>query len=211
MKMSKILALSLFVMLSAGLAQAGFITPGLESQLSNLQNDDVIKVLVVMNQQADIQSLSWDLHDSKATNALRHKTVLDVLQNQAKDSQVSLLADLESSKSSGAILGFTSHWIVNSVVVTGTVDAIRGLSRRPDVERIEADLVVELIEPIKSEKAVDNPKDTRGIGITPGVVAVGARRVWNELGIDGTGIVVGELDTGVDGSHIAITDRWRGN
>ena len=209
MKMLKFITLSLLVMLAAGIAQAGYITPGLERQLGDLQNDDVIKVLVVMGQQADITSLDWELHDSKASMSVRHVTVLETLQGQAKSSQGDLLADLEGNKASGAILGYTSHWIVNSVVVTGTVDAIRELAARSDVERVEADLVVELIEPIKSDKIVD--PGSRGVGITPGVVAVGARRVWDELGINGAGVVVGVLDTGVAGNHIALTSRWRGN
>ncbi len=209
MKMLKFLTLSLLVMLAAGIAQAGYITPGLEGQLRTMQNDDVVKVLVVMGQQADIRALDWELHDSKASLDVRHSTVLETLQGQAKDSQTNLLADLESSKAGGTILGFTSHWIVNAVVVTGTVDAIRELAARADVERVEADLVVELIEPIKSKKVVAD--GSRGVGITPGVVAVGARRVWDELGIDGSGVVVGVLDTGVAGNHIALTDRWRGN
>ncbi len=209
MKLLKFITLSLLVLLVAGMVQAGTITPGLEKQLSSLQGNDVIKVLVVMDRQADIRSLDWELHDSKASLDLRHQTVLETLRSQAKDSQGALLAELESNKASGSILGFTSHWIVNSVVVTGTVDSIRRLAARSDVERVEADLVVELIEPVESHKSVD--KDGKAIGITPGVVAVGARRVWNELGIDGSGVVVGVLDTGVDGAHVALTSRWRGN
>ncbi|MCP3869984.1 MAG: S8 family serine peptidase [Gammaproteobacteria bacterium] len=176
-----------------------------------MQNDEIVKVLVVMSDQADIRALNWELHDSKASMELRHHTVMETLRNQAKRSQGELLDSLEANKAAGGILGYTPHWIVNAVVVAGTVDAIRELAARPDVERVEADLVVELIEPVESNKVVDNSKDTAGIGITPGVVAVGARRVWNELGIDGTGVVVGELDTGVDGTHPSLQANWRGN
>ncbi len=209
MKMIKLITLGFLVMLVAGIAQAGFITPGLEGQLSGMQSDDVIKVLVVMDQQADIRALDWDLHDSKADLSVRHQMVLEILQGQARNSQSDLLAELESSKAGGAILGYTSHWIVNSVVVTGTVDAIRTLAARSDVERVEADLVVELIAPVESRKTLKD--GTRGVGITPGVVAVGARRVWDELGVNGAGVVVGILDTGVAGGHVALSDRWRGN
>ncbi len=211
MKMLKWLTLGLWTLILVGSAQAGYLTPGLEKQISTLEGDDVIKVLVVLADQADIKTLNWDLHDAKADLSVRHQTVMQTLQDTAKRSQSNLISDLESSKAGGSILGFTSHWIVNSVVVVGTVDGIRLLAERADVERIEFDLHVELIEPVVSEKIVDPAKDNRAIGITPGVVAVGARRVWNELGIDGTGVVVGELDTGVDGNHISLQSRWRGN
>ncbi len=210
MKMLKFLTLSLLVLMTAGIAQAGFITPGLESQLQTMQDDDYVKVLVVMKQQADIRELDWQLHDQKAGLDYRHKMVVETLQRQAKESQDALLGDLNSAKAGGDVLGFSEHWIVNSVVVKATVAKVRELSRRADVERIEADLVVELIEPV-DQKDVVADRNNRGIGITPGVVAVGARRVWNELGINGNGVIVGVLDTGVDGNHVALTDRWQGN
>ena len=50
-----------------------------------------------------------------------------------------------------------------------------------------------------------------GIGVTPGVRGINADRVWNELGITGAGTLQGGCDTGVDGTHPALTDRWRGN
>jgi bacillopeptidase F len=50
-----------------------------------------------------------------------------------------------------------------------------------------------------------------GIGTPPGIINVGARRVWNELGITGVGALVANMDTGVDGVHPALSSRWRGN
>jgi bacillopeptidase F len=47
--------------------------------------------------------------------------------------------------------------------------------------------------------------------VTPGLRAINADRVWHELGITGKGRLVANLDTGVDGDHPALTNRWRGN
>lgn len=197
------------VLLLAGTAWAGVIVPGLESQMQSLNGDDEIKVLVVLRDQADIGSMNQQLHDGRATRQLRHESVLGALQAAAGRSQGALMDHLSDLQRDGSIRGYTPHWLVNSIVVVGTVDAIRELALRDDVEAIEPDLKVELIEPILDEKATP-PGGHRGIGITPGVVAVGARRVWNELGIDGTGVVVGIMDTGVDGTHPALSARWRG-
>jgi subtilisin family serine protease len=211
MKMIKTLTLGFLVLLCAAAAQAGYLTPGLESQISGKSGDEFVKVLVVLNEQVDFRAMDWELHDAKATIDVRHRVVMESLQEQARKSQGDLLASLEANKASGGIKGYTPHWIVNSVVVVGTVDAIRDLATRPDVERIEADLIVELIEPIESEKVLRTDKNDRGIGITPGVVAINAPQVWNDLGVNGAGVVVGILDTGVDGTHPALADRWRGN
>ncbi len=209
--MKKIVILSTLIMLAASYAQSGFITPGLERQLRHFGDDDVVKVLVVMSSQVDMRSLDWQLHSSKAPLGLRHQTVIETLRTQAQESQKHLLNDLAMHKSDGSILGFTPHWLINSVVVTGTVQRIVQLSTRPDVERVEADLVVELIKPVPNNKPVYSGRSAKSIGIAPGIAAIGARRVWDELGINGEGIIVGILDTGVSGTHPALQDRWRGN
>ncbi len=44
----------------------------------------------------------------------------------------------------------------------------------------------------------------------PGIRIIQADRVWNELGITGDGVLVANIDTGVDGNHPAFSNRWRG-
>ncbi|MCK4914744.1 MAG: S8 family serine peptidase, partial [Candidatus Eisenbacteria sp.] len=197
------------VLLLAGSAWAGVIAPALETQMQSLNGDEEVKVLVVLRDQADISTMHRQLHDSRATRQQRHEAVLGALQDAAQRSQGALVDYLDARQSDGGIRGYTNHWLINAVVVVGTVDAIRELALRDDVKVIEADLRFELIEPIRSEKATP-PGGYRSIGIAPGIVAVGARRVWNELGIDGTGVIVGIMDTGVDGTHPALAARWRG-
>ncbi len=201
--------LMIVVLMLAGTALAGVITPGLESQMQSLNGDDEVKVLVVLSDQADIESMNTQLHESRATRQQRHEDVLGALQDAARRSQGSLTAYLDARQRDGGIRGFTAHWLVNAVVVVGTVDAIRELALRDDIIAIEQDLQVELIEPFKDEKPAP-AGGSRGIGITPGVTAINADRVWRELGIDGTGVVIGGLDTGVDGTHPALASRWRG-
>ncbi len=206
--MKKALATLLALALFAGIAAAGTLTPGLERQMRGMNADDEIKVLVVMKDQVDIHSLDWQLHDSKTALDTRHRIVIEELQKTAASSQRGLLADLSAKATAGVVSGYTPHWIVNGVVVVTTVEVVRELAVRDDVDVIEADLQVELIEPIKSDKIASPDK---AIGIAPGIVDIGSRRIWNELGVDGTGAIVGVLDTGVDGTHPALSARWRGN
>jgi len=211
MKHSRQLFLCVLLVFAAVNAHAGYLTPGLESQIRQYEDTDVVKVLVVLKDQVDVKTMNYDLFDTKADLGTRHKLVLDSLKDKARETQTDLLNSLENKKASGEILGYTPHWIVNAVVVKGTVEAITKLAERDDVERIEADLVVELIEPISGNKHISADSSAKGVGITPGVVAIGAPEVWNDLGINGSGVIVGILDTGVDGTHPALSARWQGN
>jgi subtilisin family serine protease len=195
----------------AGVSAAGNVSRGFENYVSSMQGSDEITVLVVLQDQVDVAALDWQLHNAKSSMEDRHAIVVGSLQDVSKRSQGRLLADLAASKALGEVKGYTSHWLVNSVVVRTTVDGARALALRDDVEIVEPNLEVELIEPANGPQSKGFDKDTNGIGICPGVVAVGARRVWTELGINGTGAVVGVLDTGVDGTHPALSTRWRGN
>jgi subtilisin family serine protease len=186
----------------------------LESSLVGRSESDVVKVLVVMRERADIATLDRNLHAAKAPLGARHAQVVTALQDVARGSQGSLLSDLETrraDKAAGGIRGYTSHWIINAVVVEATVAAVRELALRDDVEVVEADLEVELIEPVSVKTGVPRPSPDKSGFVAPGVIAIGARRVWNELGITGEGTLVANMDSGVDGEHPALAARWQGN
>lgn len=202
------------LLLSANLVHAGQLSPGLERLITGKNAQEEIKVLVSLREQAAVQVMDADLHAAKAPFAQRHRAVVDELRDTAFRSQTSLLGELEERAASGAggVRGYTPYWIVNAVTVVGTVQAVRELATHPSVDVIEPDLQVELIQPIESDPEKSNGlRDLRGIGITPGVVSIQARRVWQELGITGVGAIVGNMDTGVDGAHPALSARWRGN
>jgi len=200
--------LFLSALLLTGFAQAGQVSPGLEAQMAERSADNQYKTLLILEDQVDIVGLDIDLHFSQTTLASRHFQVVTALQEKAQDTQGALLADLEARKNAGQIEGYTSYWLINAVMVRGQEDAIRALAARQDVSIAEVDMVPELIEPRINESAITSD---RGIGIAPGIAAVGARRVWDELGIRGEGTLIGSLDTGVMGNHEALADRWRGN
>ena len=203
----------LLALLTAEPARSGTLAPGLERFLADHGGSDQVTVLVVMREQADVPALDRDLRRQKAAFGQRHAAIVGALQRTAAGSQRSLLTDLAAAKAGGRIGGYTPHWLINAVVVTATPAAVRDLAARDDVLRVEADLVAELIAPVASWAPDNQPrgKAAAGIGIAPGVVAVGARRVWDELGFDGSGVLVGLIDSGADLNHPAYAARWQGN
>ncbi len=207
--MKKVLAVVLALLMCAGASFAGQVTPGLDALMKTMDGRDEITVLVVMRDRVDIEALDWELRDAKASFEIRHETVVTSLRDKAAATQAGLLADLEADKAGGVVKGYTPHWLINAVVVRTTVDDVPRLAARDDVDVVEPDLRVELIEPVGEGRS--KGRAAKGIGTAPGVEDVGARRVWEELGIDGTGAVVGVLDTGVDGAHAALSGSYRGN
>ncbi len=188
------------------LALAGRIAPGVEARLREMAVEDEIKVLVVLEEQANVGSLDAELHARRASRSERHARVVGSLRQVADRTQPRVLADLEAQRDRRTVAGYHPYWLVNAITVVTTPAGVRRLAEHPDVDVIEPDLVVEGIEPRGNGAA-----SPRSIGISPGIVAIEADRVWTELGIDGTGALVGNLDTGVDGLHPALTARWRGN
>jgi len=196
------------LVLTAGVALAGSFAPTMDTYLAARPAGEPLKALVVLDDRVDVATLDWQLHVAGARRAERHLAVVTALQDRARATQASLLADLEVRRQLGEIESYEEFWIANAVFVTGGDEAtLRELAARADVAVIEPPLAIELIEPVQ-RGAPGGP--ALAIGITPGVVAVGARRVWSDLGIDGTGALVANLDTGVDGNHPALAARWRG-
>ena len=210
--MNKILSPLVFAILLATSTQAGTLSPGLQSMLADKNADETVSVIVHMMEQAPIKELQLDMRASKATRQHRHNVVVSALQEVTR-AQDDLLMDLSERQRAGAVESYTSYWISNLIVVDATVAEIERIADRSDVDMVEPNYKVELIEPLNRRDVASggsHEKDTQGIGITNGLTAINADRVWYELGITGEGRLVGSLDTGVDGNHPALASSYRG-
>lgn len=188
-------------------AQAAILQEGLAAHLETLDDDDLVSVILIMEHQAPVADLNEMLKQERASLAQRHTEIVTALQ-EASLTQSDLLADLDARKVAGDVTGYTSFWISNLVVAQVTKAYLYELTARSDIAFIERNFGAELIEPIVDPQVgVDQG---RGIGVTSGLRAINADRVWYELGITGDGVLVANCDTGVDGNHPALADRWRG-
>ncbi|MCP4293763.1 MAG: S8 family serine peptidase [bacterium] len=210
--MTRIFLALLATLVLATSAQAGDIAPGLQDILDGKNADETVSVLVYMAEKAPIAQLTEELRSAKASRKQRHSVIVSTLQDVAEN-QKELLSELSTQKLSGEVVGYTSYWISNLMVVEATPAVIYRIADRLDVEFVESNFEVELIEPIHRGNTMsgdDSQAGSRSIGITNGLTAINADRVWYELGITGNGRIVGSLDTGVDGSHVALANSWRG-
>jgi bacillopeptidase F len=90
-------------------------------------------------------------------------------------------------------------WIINGLALTSRPGVIRRLAEMPEVRSIVLD--THIIKPAPAGLAAGVPEWNLN--------AVNAPVLWN-LGYSGQGVVVANMDTGVDGGHPDLVGRWRG-
>ncbi|MEV6107972.1 S8 family serine peptidase [Streptomyces sp. NPDC051940] len=131
--------------------------------------------------------------------ARKGRAVLAAETAHAARAQAGLKALLK--KEGAAYRGF---WIDNSLRVTGDKALAEKLAARPEVAAVEADDPVELPAPLPGtdEPAVD--------AVEWNISRIGADKVWKELGDRGEGIVVANIDSGVQYNHPALVRNYRG-
>jgi uncharacterized membrane protein len=136
-----------------------------------------------------------------ATKEEKGQFVFDALRETAERTQEGVLAALDT-----AGVEYRSYYIANKVLVrAGGTDLVNALAGRSDVERITANHVFQLPEPIISPR----PRDESPQVIEPNLIFVNADDVW-ALGYDGAGILLAGNDTGLDWDHPALIDHYRG-
>ena len=94
------------------------------------------------------------------------------------------------------------HWIVCGATFRARPALIRELADRHEVESLH------LAEAPRVERPAFFALAERSAAWN--IDLIDADRVWTELGIDGSGIVVGSMDAGVDADHPALAGKWRG-
>jgi uncharacterized repeat protein (TIGR01451 family) len=90
--------------------------------------------------------------------------------------------------------------------VTGDQEALFAIAARPEVDIIRENRIHRL-DDVTSLAAGASPQ---AASIEWNIARVGADQVWNALGIDGTGVVVANVDSGVDWQHSALHTQYRG-
>ena len=131
--------------------------------------------------------------------------VIENIQARATLSQSGFIATLESLKAKGKIESYRRFWIANVVTVTGDAEILAILKERPDIKAAFDDIPIDLIAPVATGDAV-----IMSAGAETGIRVVKAPEVW-EMGLNGSGSLVCNFDTGVYGDHSALISKYRGN
>ncbi len=131
----------------------------------------------------------------------RGQYVYDALTTTAKDSQASLVKELQA-----ADVDYESYWISNRILVEdGTLELANELAASTKVEAIRETVQLNLVDPVKRTPVGD--KGTQAVEW--GLDFINAPEAW-EQGYTGQGIVVSNIDTGVQYDHPALAEQYRG-
>nr|MDT0660289.1 S8 family serine peptidase [Micromonospora sp. DSM 115978] len=135
--------------------------------------------------------------DARATEVYQQLT------GTAERTQRDLRTELDDRKAP-----YQAYWIANALKVTGDQALVDAIAARPEVERIDPSRSYELVEPERAVPAADGA-GTTAIGWN--VTNVAAPQVWDTYGVRGEGIVVANIDSGVQFDHPALVGSYRGN
>ncbi len=187
----------------AGYAQA-VIDPLLSEEMNRRNDDEQLKVIVVMNSRYDRTQLNRRA-DYFVSRAERREFVVNELKEFAATSQYDLKRSLSEMERNGMVSAPTTLWMANALYFDATKAAIMDLARRNDIE---------MIGYAKEYNWLPDGEESRPVGatreITQNVIQVGANQVW-DLGYTGEGVVVAVIDTGVNYNHVDVADHlWDG-
>ncbi len=168
---------------------AGTIAPDLMGKLQDLSRGERIRAIVVLRDQADLSSFG------KGRNELKIQYLKDFAERTQRDlvEYIGKLGDAEI---------LNRWWISNAIMVSATSEAIKSIAKRPEVE---------VVEPVRKfhilgERSRDGSPETPGWNIAK----INADDVWAQ-GYTGQGILLGNLDTGVDINHPALQGKYAGH
>ncbi len=186
---SRVFLISIVLCLLPSATYAGTISTDLEGLLQSLRPNEEIAVIVRLSQEANVKALK-----EQDIGLLRFR-VINTLKNKAELTQRPLRALLESRGAKEIV----PLWIVNAVAATVTAGIVPELALFPGVESVDLDEVL-LAPPVEL-----------GTATIPewNISAIKAPGLWN-ISFTGTGVVVANMDTGVDLNHPDLQGKWRG-
>lgn len=169
--------------------QAAVIDQDLAAELALRAPQDEIAVIVSLADRVDPR-----LYEV-ADRSTRDTRLVKALMEKAAATQGTYRVFLQNN---GA-REFRELWVINGFAVTARASVIRQLASRPGIELIRLDSTLEA------------PVTTSGTAAPPewNLNAVRAPELWSQ-GYTGSGIVVANMDTGVDANHPDLAAKWRG-
>lgn len=176
--------------------EAATISPELQSVLQTAPSSQEVAIIINLADKVDVKQIpTVPLSRTREGRKIRRNAIAVALKDKANKTQGPLKTLLQSRGGKK----IKPLWITNSVAVTVPASVINELAGSPQIASIELDAVIPASPIIPA------------VAGTPrwNIDRVNAPTLWS-AGIDGTGVVVASLDTGIDVNHPDLKYRWRG-
>ncbi|MEK5520620.1 S8 family serine peptidase [Heyndrickxia sp. FSL W8-0423] len=195
--------------------------------------DEKVTFLIKFKEQADTAKVA----KKAATNAKKAKlsgiktklakrsAVVSELRATAIETQDDVIKYLKKEKKNGNVKNFESFYIVNGMAITATKEVMQKLAGFEAVAKVLPNETRQLYKTgvaapnkqdqkaeknTKAEKSAKTAEKKAGTNnIEWNIDRVGAPQVW-DMGIDGSGTVIANIDTGVQWDHPALKEKYRG-
>lgn len=161
----------------------------LESTLQAAKPDQEIPVILILKDRVDLTVFK------DSNRSLRRAKIIKALKAKANVDQTAIRTLLASRKAKRV----RQLWLINGIAFNATSTAVRELAGRSDVESVRLD------------QTLNAPTLNSGNFAAPewNLAAIHAHELW-ALGYSGSGIVIANIDTGVDPDHPDLAGKWRG-
>jgi hypothetical protein len=156
------------------------------------------RLFVILHAQADLRGAA-QIEDVDG----RRQFVYETLTHHANESQADLRRSLDQFG-----VPYTPYYLVNGLELPAYPWLRLWLAQRPEVDRVlDSPVLRPLPAPLPIEEGDETvlPPD-----ILWNLTMIGADRVWQEWGVTGEGVVIGQSDSGVQWDHPELIGRYRG-
>ncbi|NOK61507.1 MAG: hypothetical protein GFH27_549311n86 [Chloroflexi bacterium AL-W] len=138
------------------------------------------------------------------SDKITRRTQVHMLLSERADSNERLLrAMLEKRGVMDEVQDLQVFQSVNGFSITGTKAVVESLESWALVDSIDMEMTIQLHQPFAAEPL------TQINAVEWNISKIGADQVQTELGIDGSGVVVGGMDTGVRGTHETLSGNYK--
>jgi subtilisin family serine protease len=209
MTLIKLRALALTALLLVSLSSGVFpafaarpsnpISPELQQILAGAAPNARQQVIVTLASAANLANLENSLKNEPF--ARRQEKTETALKADADRAQAGVRPRLDQLRAMGQI-DYTPFWVFNGFSLSASPEIILEMASRPEVLSITPEKLY-LAPPLAS-----SPLGTLS-ATAPNIAMINAPALW-DLGFTGQGVVVANLDTGVDGTHPDLVAKYRG-
>jgi subtilisin family serine protease len=155
------------------------------------------RLFVILKDQADLSQAK-----TIKNYAERRQYVYKTLVTKAETSQAELRKTFDQYK-----IAYTPYYLENAIEVDGGPLVRMWLKTRPEVDRV---LDSPHLRPLSHVLGVAKGFEDKPVETPWNIKMIHADQVWQELNVQGAGIIVGQSDSGVEGNHPEVASQYRG-